>query len=123
MNGESRELRESRCEPCQIGAAKVSSDEAQGLMAEIPGWRMQTYQEVDQLGREFRFADFDEAFEFSRRIAALAGEHDHHPAILVEYGKVTVLWWTHKVKGLHRNDFIMAAKTSEAAEAMAKAGN
>lgn len=48
---------------------------------------------------------------FTQKIAVLAEDENHHPAILTEWGKVTVLWWSHKINGLHVNDFIMAAKT------------
>jgi 4a-hydroxytetrahydrobiopterin dehydratase len=51
--------------------------------------------------------------DFTNQVAQVSNEEDHHPAILTEWGKVTVTWWTHKIKGLHRNDFIMAAKTSK----------
>jgi 4a-hydroxytetrahydrobiopterin dehydratase len=57
--------------------------------------------------------DFIKAMDFTNRAAQLANEEDHHPAILTEWGKVTVTWWTHKIKGLHQNDFIMAAKTDQ----------
>jgi 4a-hydroxytetrahydrobiopterin dehydratase len=70
--------------------------------------------EVDQVKRlekVFKFKNFSEALEFTNRVGALAEQEDHHPALLTEWGKVTVNWWTHKIKGLHRNDFIMAAKT------------
>jgi 4a-hydroxytetrahydrobiopterin dehydratase len=46
-------------------------------------------------------------------VGEVAEAEDHHPALLTEWGKVTVTWWTHAVKGLHRNDFIAAAKTDQ----------
>jgi len=67
-----------------------------------------------RLEKAFQFKDFRQALAFTNRIAQLANEADHHPAILTEWGKVTVTWWTHKIKGLHKNDFIMAAKTEQA---------
>ena len=66
---------------------------------------------IKRLRRAFKFKDFREAMQFTNRVGELAEQEDHHPAILTEWGKVTVTWWTHKIKGLHRNDFIMAAKT------------
>ena len=60
-----------------------------------------------------KFKNFVQALAFTHRVGELAEEQDHHPALLTEWGKVTVTWWTHAVKGLHRNDFIMAAKTDE----------
>jgi len=53
--------------------------------------------------------------DFTNQVAKIANDEDHHPAILTEWGKVTVTWWTHKIRGLHLNDFIMAAKTDQLA--------
>jgi 4a-hydroxytetrahydrobiopterin dehydratase len=61
-----------------------------------------------------------QALDFTNKVGGLAEEEDHHPAILTEYGKVTVVWWTHAIKGLHRNDFIMAAKTDQLAAQVAE---
>ncbi len=66
---------------------------------------------IERLERVFKFRNFAEALAFSNKVGEIAEEEDHHPAILTEWGRVTVTWWTHKIKGLHRNDFIMAAKT------------
>lgn len=63
--------------------------------------------------RTYGFNNFTEAMSFSNRVAALAEEENHHPAIVTEWGKVTVSWWSHIIKGLHLNDFVMAAKTEE----------
>ena len=69
---------------------------------------------IERLERVFRFKDFAGALGFANRVGALAEAENHHPAILVEWGRTTVTWWTHKVRGLHRNDFFMAAKTDRA---------
>ena len=61
----------------------------------------------------FTFGSFAEALAFTDAVGALAEAEGHHPAILTEWGRVTVTWWTHAIKGLHRNDFIMAARTDE----------
>ncbi len=63
------------------------------------------------LRRLFHFDTFAQALEFTTKVGELAEEEGHHPALLTEWGRATVMWWTHKIKGLHRNDFIMAAKT------------
>jgi 4a-hydroxytetrahydrobiopterin dehydratase len=68
---------------------------------------------IKKLTRVFRFGDFAEALAFTNALGELAEEEDHHPALLTEWGRVTVTWWTHKIKGLHRNDFVMAAKADE----------
>jgi 4a-hydroxytetrahydrobiopterin dehydratase len=66
---------------------------------------------VQQLAKEYKFANFAEALTFSNHVGALAEEVGHHPAILTEWGKVNVRWWSHEIGGLHKSDFIMAAKT------------
>ena len=68
---------------------------------------------VTKLEREYSFPNFVVAMAFSNRVGDLAEAEDHHPAILSEWGKVKVTWWSHKIKGLHRNDLICAAKTDE----------
>ena len=74
-------------------------------------WREE--EDIPRLKRVFNFENFTQALAFSNKVGALAEEESHHPAILTEWGKVTVQWWTHKIKGLHRNDLIMAAKTDQ----------
>jgi 4a-hydroxytetrahydrobiopterin dehydratase len=74
-------------------------------------WMVVEKDGVQQLVREFTFKDFAQALAFTNRVGAIAEEAGHHPALLTEWGRVTVSWWTHKVRGLHRNDFVMAAKT------------
>lgn len=118
-----KSLREMNCEPCRFGGKPVSHAEIRSLILKIPAWRRETRKGVKRLMREFSFIGFDEAFEFSGRIADLAREQDHHPTMLVEYGKVTIRWWTHKINGLHLNDFIMAARTDDIFREMAEAGN
>ena len=70
---------------------------------------------MPRLERVFKLSNFAEALDLTNRIGALAEAQKHHPAILTEWGKVTVWWWTHKIRGLHRNDVVMAAKTDDAA--------
>lgn len=69
----------------------------------------------ERLERVFKFRNFVQALEFANKIGALAEEENHHPLLVVEWGRVTVNWWTHKIGGLHKNDFIMAAKADELA--------
>ena len=64
-----------------------------------------------RLERAFTFSDFAAALAFTNRVGAAAEAEGHHPALLTEWGRVTVTWWTHAIRGLHRNDFVMAAKT------------
>ena len=71
------------------------------------------YTVADSLTRQFKFKNFVQALAFANRVGDLAEQQDHHPAILVEWGRVTVSWWTHVIGGLHQNDFISAAKTDQ----------
>jgi len=105
------ELAGGRCEPCRKGAPRVTEEEAAELLGQVPGWAIVTIGGEDRLERVYRFPDFAAAMAFSVRIGEIAEEEGHHPALLTEWGRVTVGWWTHKIGGLHRNDFVMAAKT------------
>jgi 4a-hydroxytetrahydrobiopterin dehydratase len=80
------------------------------LLTELPLWKINRVDGVDQLVRVFRWKDFSEALAFANDIAELAEKNNHHPALLVEWGKTTVSWWTHSLGGLHQNDFVMAAR-------------
>jgi 4a-hydroxytetrahydrobiopterin dehydratase len=92
----------------------MSIEEIDRLTPEIPQWRVLERDGVRRLARVFSFANFVEALAFTNRVGALAEAAGHHPAITTEWGRVTVAWWTHAIAGLHRNDFIMAARTDAA---------
>lgn len=105
------ELHKRRCEACKMGAPVVTEEQANELIVNIPSWKRLFHDGVDKLTREFYFVEFKDAFDFTYKIASLAEREQHHPTIITEWGKVTIYWWTHKINGLHVNDFIMAAKT------------
>ena len=107
------DLTAQTCEACRADAPTVTAEERQQLQGEVPDWEIIERDGTPQLRRSFTFPDFAEAIAFTDEIGALAEEEGHHPALLTEYGKVTVRWWTHAIRGLHKNDFIMAAKTDE----------
>ena len=104
------ELCLEKCEACRVGAPRVTDAEMAELGRRVPEWGILNG-EIPKLQRVFRFENFAEALAFSVRVGELAEAEKHHPAILTEWGRVTVTWWTHAIRGLHRNDFIMAAKT------------
>ena len=104
-----------KCDVCRVGAPTVTEAEEAELMPQVPGWTIAPHDGVRQLERTYRFRDFAGALAFANKVGELAESEGHNPALLVEWGKVTVSWWTHKIGGLHRNDFIMAAKTDAAA--------
>jgi len=104
-------LSQTKCTACHAGEPTVTSEEIDRLQPQIVGWSIVERDEIKRLERVFKFKDFAEALTFTNKVGRIAEEEGHHPSILTEWGKVTVTWWTHKIKGLHRNDFIMAAKT------------
>ena len=105
------DLAANSCEPCRIDAPIVSDDEASLLIKEIEGWHL-IDDGVKKLKKEFSFLNYSDSVDFSNKVADMAEKEDHHPQIILEWGKVTVTWWSHKIKGLHKNDFICAAKTN-----------
>jgi len=106
-------LSQQKCEACQTGALQISEKESAEFVKQIPEWAVVVKNGIMQLEREFKFKNFKQAIEFTNRVGQMAETEDHHPALLTEWGKVTVTWWTHKIKGLHQNDFICAAKTDQ----------
>ncbi len=101
------------CVACRRDAPTVTEAEIAELHQQVSDWELLELDGIKRLRRVFPFADFADALEFTTKVGALAEEDGHHPALLTEWGRTTVTWWTHKIKGLHRNDFIMAAKTNE----------
>jgi 4a-hydroxytetrahydrobiopterin dehydratase len=104
-------LAEMNCVSPRRGEAPLDDGEIADLHQAVPDWQVVEREDVRQLERAFKFDNFVEALDFTNEVGELAEEQDHHPSLLTEWGKVTVTWWTHAVKGLHRNDFIMAAKS------------
>lgn len=102
------------CEACQPGSPTVTDEELEQLMPQVSEWELATVNDVPRLRRTFRFDGWEPGVAFTNAVAGLATESGHHPMIRLEWGKVTVSWWTHAIKGLHRNDFIMAARTDTA---------
>jgi 4a-hydroxytetrahydrobiopterin dehydratase len=106
-------LKEMRCVACRSDAPTVTEAEIAELQPQVPDWEITEQEGIKKLTRLFRFDDFANALAFTNALGELAEEEDHHPALLTEWGRVTVTWWTHKIRGLHRNDFVMAAKADE----------
>lgn len=104
-------LKDENCLTDYPNMRALSTDEVEVLIDQIDGWEIITDEGIQRLRKVFPFKNFRESLEFTNKIGQIAEEQNHHPAILTEWGRVTVTWWTHKVGGLHRNDFIMAAKT------------
>ncbi len=105
------ELTQIKCEACRVGAPKATEAEMKRYLPLIPEWKVIDDAGIHKLTRAYSFHNFESALAFTVLIGAVAEVEGHHPELLTEWGKVTVTWWTHKIKGLHVNDFIMAAKS------------
>lgn len=103
-----------KCVACRGGEPTLTDNEISALLSQVQGWQVVERDGIKRLENVFKFRNFSEALDFTNRVGEIAEMEGHHPAILTEWGKVTVTWWTHKIRGLHRNDFIMAAKTDQA---------
>ena len=110
---EQPQLAQTKCTACRVGEPTVTSEEIAKLHPQLKSWSIVDRDGIRRLERTFKFKNFNEALYFANKIGGIAEEEGHHPSILIEWGKVTVTWWTRKIKGLHRNDFIMAAKTDQ----------
>ena len=106
-------LTESSCIACRSDSPMVTDKEITQLMTQVPDWDIIDDEGVGKLEKDFQFENFVQALEFSNKVGELAENENHHPAILVEWGRVTVTWWTHKIGGLHHNDFVAASKTDQ----------
>mgnify|MGYP000536628756 CR=1 FL=1 len=107
------ELSEQKCTACRPGSPRVDPQEVELLLAQIPTWQVVEEQGIQKLTRRFHTQNYQNTMRLVNQIAELANTEDHHPTLLVEYGAVTVWWWTHAIGGLHRNDFILAARTDK----------
>ena len=107
------DLKQSSCVPCRGGIPPLTEAEITELKPQAPLWQVSAESGVPHLRREFSFRNFREALVFALEVGLLAEHEDHHPDLHVAWGKVVVETWTHKIKGLHTNDFILAAKTDE----------
>ena len=103
-----------RCVVCRPDSSRVTDDEAAALLRALAGWQIVDADTYQRLFATFSFDDFAAALAFVNRVGALAEAADHHPRVVLEWGRVGVEWWTHTIDGLHRNDFIMAARCNEA---------
>ena len=83
------------------------------MLSLIPNWRVIKPEKIEQLSRVFLVDDYNQAMVLANRISRLSDMCDHHPTLIIKWGSVTVIWWSHVISGLHKNDCIMAAKTDE----------
>ncbi|PSO49337.1 MAG: 4a-hydroxytetrahydrobiopterin dehydratase [Cyanobacteria bacterium SW_9_44_58] len=104
-------LSQQTCLPCQGNVSPVSEEEIAQYQPQIPDWHLVRDNQIPYLERSYKLPNFKQALYLAQQIGEIAEQEGHHPTLIVEWGKVTVQWWTHTIKGLHRNDFIMATKT------------
>ena len=107
------ELRVMKCVACRGGEPKLTDTEIAELQPQVADWQIKEVDGMKRLERVFKFKNFAQALEFTDKVGRIAEEQDHHPLIVTEWGRVTLDWWTHAIGGLHKNDFIMAAKSDE----------
>jgi len=113
-------LSEQSCVPCHGNVSPVSEQEIAQYKPLIPEWELMRQQDSPYLQRRYQLPNFKVALNFAQKVGEIAEQQGHHPTLIVEWGKLTVQWWTHAINGLHRNDFIMAAKTDNMFEAFRK---
>ena len=103
------QLNQEKCVACRRDSPPVTELEVAELHPQVPQWDLISDDGVPKLDRLFRFGDFRQALNFTNELGNLADAEGHHPRLVTEWGRVQVTWWTHKIRNLHRNDFIMAA--------------
>ena len=109
------ELASRSCTPCKGGMPPLSPDEASDLLGSAPGWTLED--EARRLERDFKFKNFSAALAFVNRVGEIAEAEGHHPDIAFGWGYARITLFTHKIGGLHENDFIVAAKINQVAAA------
>ena len=111
MNGlqnDSESLVGRKCVPCEADDVPMTGEEISRFMEELGhGWEVVGDHHIE---KKFKFQNFREALEFTNKVGELAEFEGHHPDIYLAWGKVKVMIWTHKIAGLHENDFILASK-------------
>ena len=107
------ELNSERCTACRRDSPHVTDAEIAELHPVVDDWALIDESGIPKLDRQFKFNDFVNALAFTNALGELAESEGHHPRLTTEWGRVSVTWWTHKIRNLHRNDFIMAAKTDQ----------
>ncbi|WP_022941653.1 4a-hydroxytetrahydrobiopterin dehydratase [Psychromonas hadalis] len=105
-------LAQLNCKPCDKNTSVLTADEMAVLLTDLNGWQVIMEIGIHKLTQCFVTKNYKNSMAFTNAVAQLAESVNHHPLLIVEYGKVTVTWWSHNIEGLHKNDFIMAAKTS-----------
>jgi 4a-hydroxytetrahydrobiopterin dehydratase len=106
------DLTDKKCEACTIDAPLVNSVDYPELLKDLEDWSIEE-ESINKLVKTYNFAHYADSVSFTNKIADLAETEDHHPKIVLQWGSVKLEWWSHKIKGLHLNDFICAAKSDK----------
>jgi 4a-hydroxytetrahydrobiopterin dehydratase len=106
-------LTQETCVPCRGGVPTLTDSEIAALKPQVPDWEVVEVDGIKRLRRGFTFPDFRKALDFANQVGEIAEREQHHPDLHVAWGKVVVETWTHKIHGLHQNDFILAAKVDQ----------
>ena len=101
------------CTPCTSKTPQLSKIKISKLLEEVPQYELINIDDIKRISKTYHFKNFKQALAFTNALALIAEEENHHPQIVLEWGKVQVTWWTHAIKGLDTNDFIMALKTEQ----------
>ena len=102
---------EMTCEACRAGAPPATERELETFLEQSPDWQRLVIDDEPRLRRTYTFGNFVSALAFTNAIGEIAEAEGHHPALLTEWGRVTVDWWTHKIGDIHLNDLILAARS------------
>ena len=106
-----KELLTQKCIPCERGTPLISPERLKAMKPDIPDWEIRTTDGIQKLHKVFKFRNFKDALTFVNQVGELAEDQFHHPTIVLDWGRVEVIWTTHKINGIHENDVIMAART------------
>lgn len=107
------DLKTAQCQPCHNDAPPLTASEYPEYLKDLQGWEIATVDGVDRLVKTYTFRKYPDCLSFAMAVGTAAEDVGHHPDMELVWGKVKVSWWTHNIRGLHLNDFIMAARTDD----------
>lgn len=111
-----KEIEQLVCEACSEEAQKADEDQITAFVSSHPEWKIVTEGNITLLTRTFHFSNFAEAAKFAEQVGMIAEQANHHPRIIIEYGKTRVDWWSHKIRNIHALDLRLAANTDQLIE-------
>lgn len=104
-------LDQKSCVPCKGGMPALSKSDAEGFLSQVSDWELMD--DASKIQRKYIFKNFVDALAFTNKIGEICEAENHHPDITLGWGYCVIVFYTHKINGLHENDFIMAAKASK----------